>query len=284
MSNELLHPPGDFSLPRNQSPARREGEAGGSVSVGGQRLVSDPFNPSRPPHDPTQLPPGAAPAPPRTDLPPHLPEEMVVDPTSVLGPPRGGKKGKKAVLWEVLRPLQVPEDLPLLSHSLPQPKQTLLQIRHSHHQLAQMLSQGTKQEECSRITGYSPTYISILKTDPTFQELIAHYAGTRELLFVDVIERMRSLGLSTLDELQRRMEEDPDNFSNRELFEQAELMLVKPMAATRGLVRPGEAGSTGGGGIQVNVNFIKSDSPSLRSGELQNPSVTIDMDPDPSND
>jgi hypothetical protein len=143
-----------------------------------------------------------------------------------------------------------------------------------------MLAQGTKNEECSRITGYAPSYISVLKTDPTFQELIAHYAGERELLFVDVIERMRSLGLSTLDELQRRMEEDPDNFSNRELFEQAELMLVKPMAATRGLVRPGDASAAqGGGGIQVNVNFIKSEVPHPSGESLRNPSVIIDMEP-----
>jgi len=140
-----------------------------------------------------------------------------------------------------------------------------------------MLAQGTKQEECSALTGYSPSYISILKTDPTFQELIAHYTTQRELLFVDVIERMRSLGLSTLDELQRRMEEDPDNFSNRELFEQAELLLVKPMSATRGLVRPGESAAQGTGGIQVNVNFIKSETPHPGNDSIRNP-VTIDIE------
>jgi hypothetical protein len=238
------------------------------------RLVSDPFDPMRPPHDPGDLPPGASPSPHKPDEP--VPEEASFLPGELsIGSGKGGKRGKKAVLWEVIRPLSMPDDLPLLSQSLPAPRATITQIRHSHHQLAQMLATGTKHSECSLITGYSPTYISILKTDPTFQELIEHYSSQREMLFVDVIERMRSLGLSTLDELQSRMEDDASQFTNRELHEQAELLLVKPMAATRGLLRPGEAAAQGAGGVQVNVNFVKAaDQPQPSA-----PTITIDMEP-----
>jgi hypothetical protein len=231
------------------------GDSGGGA-LPSVSYVADPFDLLRPPHDPADLPPGAS-------------------PTSALGAARGGKRPrKKAVFWEVIRPLRMPDDLPLLSQSLPAPRQTISQLRHSHHQLAQMLATGTKQAECSLITGYSPAYISNLKNDPTFQELIAHYSTQREMVFVDVIERMRSLGLSTLDEIQSRMEEDPTQFTNRELHEQAELLLVKPMAATRGLIRPGDtAAAQGAGGVQVNVNFIKSETP-MPAAE-----ITIDMEP-----
>jgi hypothetical protein len=144
-----------------------------------------------------------------------------------------------------------------------------------------MLATGNKQEECSRIVGYSPSYISVLKTDPTFQDLIAYYSTNRELHNFDVIDRMRTLGLSTLDELQSRLEEDPSQFTNRELHEQAELLLVKPMAATRGLIRPGDASSsTGGGGIQVNVNFVKSQPDSQPQSQSDSPSsIIIDVEP-----
>jgi hypothetical protein len=127
-----------------------------------------------------------------------------------------------------------------------------------------MLATGTKQEECALVTGYSPVYISILKTDPTFVDLIAYYSAQREVIFVDAIERMRTLGINTLEELQSRLEEDPSQFTNRELFEQAELTLIKPMAATRSAhpITP----SNSGAGVSVNVNFIqnpnKTDSPS----------------------
>lgn len=191
---------------------------------------------------------------------------------------RGGRRPrKKAVLWEVIRSLRMPDDLPLLSQSLPAAKQTLTQIRHSHHQLAQLLSTGAENAEAAYITGYTPQYISILKGDPTFQELTAYYAAQREHTFVDAIERMRSLGLNTLEELQNRLEEDPSSFSNRELMEQTELMLIKPMAATRGIIPLGGARAPdgSGSGVQVNVNFVQT---TPREPAPQQPDI-IDMKP-----
>ena len=181
---------------------------------------------------------------------------------ATLGPARGGRKAKKAVLWEVLRPLRVPEDLPLLSQTLPAQRANLTQIKHSHHQLARLIAEGTDQSECSLITGYSPSYITVLKSDTTFNELISYYASQREQVFVDTIERMRTLGLNTLEELQSRLETDPTAFSNRELMEQAELMLVKPIVATRGHIGSTASGpgNAAAGGVQVNVNFVKSSS------------------------
>lgn len=189
-------------------------------------------------------------------------EELVEDPFFPVGGSglrvRGRSKSKKMVAWEIVRSLRVPDDLPLLTESLPAPRANLKQIRHSHHRLAELLAQGTDQVEASRLTGYNNAYISVLQTDPTFKELITYYSVQKEQTFVDVIERMRSLGLSTLDELQSRLESDPSSYSNRELMEQAELTLIKPMAASRGQIQPGQAGNTG---VSVNVKFVQAVSP-----------------------
>lgn len=153
--------------------------------------------------------------------------------------------------------MSVPDDLPLLEQALPAARKSISQVRHSHHQLARLLATGTDQSECSLITGYNPAYISVLKTDPTFQELMAYYASQEEQRHVDVLDRMRSLGLSTLDELQARLEENPESYSLRELMEQAELMLVKPMVASKSAI----AATAGpAGGVSVAIKFVTSES------------------------
>ena len=195
----------------------------------------------------------------------------ILAPENALRPARGGRRPrKKSVIWEVIRSL-TPEDITLLNTTLPAPRQTLSQIRHSHHQLAQLLAEGKPNSEAALLTGYSPTYISILKDDPTFQELCAYYSAQTELVFVDVLERMKALGLSTLDELQARLEADPSDFSNRELMEQVELMLVKPMVATRGGILPGTSSgpSVANGGVTLNVNFIGAAKPQEQPPDLQ---------------
>lgn len=146
-------------------------------------------------------------------------------------------------------------------------------LRATHHQLAQLLVRGVTESEASLITGYSLSRISILKSDPTFSELLANYSTQRELAFADTLDRMRILGLSALDELQERLESSPEKWSNREVMEMAELMLVKPRAAANGSslgVSP--VLSSAPSGVTVNVKFVSSDVPAL----------VIDGKPEPS--
>jgi hypothetical protein len=146
---------------------------------------------------------------------------------------------------------------PDLLHTKPIPIQKL---RASHHQLAQLLAQGRPDTEVSLITGYAPTRISILKSDPTFQELMASYQTVRNQVFVDTLERMKILGLSTLDELQERLETDPERWSNRELMEMADLMLVKPRVNTQNFSTNSPGAPVG---VAIQVQFVKSDTPPL---------------------
>lgn len=166
-------------------------------------------------------------------------------------PPAKGGRVQRRVKWQVVRTLRLPDDLPLLFEKRPTRRRNLKQVRHSHHQLARLLATGVPHEEASLITGYSPTYISVIKDDPTFVGLIDYYDTQREQIFVDVIERMRTLGLSTLDELQHRLDEEPDEWSRRELMEMAELMLVKPAAARTPLQVTAAAAP-----VAVNIRFV----------------------------
>lgn len=162
---------------------------------------------------------------------------------------RGRSKGpQKAVI--AVRPL-CRADLPGLSARSPTDAPRLRQIRHSHHQLARLMAGGTDQAEIALITGYSPAYISTIKNDPQFAELMATYAGQRQLAFIDVLERMKSLGLTCLEELQERLAEDADGWSRRELMELAELLLIKPQKA-QCANPPGQQSPA----VSINVKFV----------------------------
>lgn len=190
-------------------------------------------------------------------------------------PPRRGGRVARRVRWQVVRVLRVPGDLPLLFERQPRPRKTLKQIRHSHHQLARLLAEGVAQEEAGLITGYSPSYISVMKTDEAFQGLIQYYVTQREIKFVDVVDRMRSLGLSTLDELQARLESEPEEWTRRELMEMAELMLVKPAAARTPMVQNSLAP------VSVNVRFVTANHEPLRDPKDITPVPVIEHQPEP---
>lgn len=165
---------------------------------------------------------------------------------------RGGRKRSEPVQIAIARPLTEADLETLAARSAAPTGQRLSRIRHSHHLLAQCIARGSTQAEASAITGYDPAYISALKGDPAFDELLAHYAGVAGDLFVDVLERMKALGLSTVDEISHRLETDADAFSNRELMELAELMLVKP----RRIDAIGGAGGSASTPLTINIGFV----------------------------
>lgn len=165
------------------------------------------------------------------------PEDYVESGFKGLPSARGNRKGLAELAVEFVREL-TPDDLPeLLSPSkLPTANVPVVkELKQSHHQLAQLLAlKNHSQTEISLITGYSQAYISRILTDPAFQALMAHYAEVREMVYVDVMERMKNLGLDAMEELQKRMAESPESFSIRETQELMELTLVKPMAIAAG--------------------------------------------------
>ena len=185
---------------------------------------------------------------------------------------RGGRgaKAPRLVDAEIVRGLE-PKDLALLASPPPvaAPTGQLSRLSHSHHQLAQLLARGVPGVEASLITGYSQSRISVLRTDPAFQELLEHYGAQRELANIDVLDRMRALGIDSLEELQARLESNPDGFSARELMELTELLLVKGRAAPGSRQGGGPSGGAGtGAGVVLNVKFVTAEQRIAIDGKL----------------
>lgn len=93
----------------------------------------------------------------------------------------------------------------------------LARIREVHHQIARLLASGIKHCDVSAIVGISQSRISILLADPTFRELVDHYASAETAAFASVRDRMVTLGLDAAAELHERILERPEEISNKTL-------------------------------------------------------------------
>lgn len=122
-------------------------------------------------------------------------------------------------------------------------------LRSPHHQIARLLAEGRKAVEVSYITGYSQSRISILQNDPMFRELLSYYATQTEALYLDVHARLAALGIATMEELQERLEAEPDKFTKKELMELMQLCFDRS-------ITPGARPQSGGAEVTVNVKLV----------------------------
>ena len=169
---------------------------------------------------------------------------------------RGGQKPNLPLSMVMVRELNV-EDVGALSAPGGPGVPTIRSIRGSHHRLAQMLAKGMAPTEVSLVSGYSVAWISSLKGDPAFAELLAHYQSEREEVFIDVAERMKEVGLQAVEELQERLVNEPEKFSPGALLDVVDTMLLKGRAG------PGSsqgAGASYGGGASgvplIQIEFV----------------------------
>lgn len=102
-------------------------------------------------------------------------------------------------------------------------------LRHSHHRLAQLLASGLVDIRAAALCNMTPNRVSVLKQDPAFRDLIAHYAKNAEEEYTDFHTAAAALGLDALGELQSRLDEEPEKFSISGLME-----LVKTTADRTG--------------------------------------------------
>lgn len=172
-----------------------------------------------------------------------------------LGSARGGRKVPRPLELEVVREL-TSDDLPVLQAPAPMGTSvpSIKAIRASHHRLAELVAKGTSGVEISAITGYSQSYISNIQRSPAFAELVDYYSTQCEQLYVDAMERLKVLGLSSVEELQARVDENPEKFSPRELMELVQLALIKPLEAKRPFAPSGA--TSGGSAPLVEIKFV----------------------------
>lgn len=162
--------------------------------------------------------------------------------------------------YRILRSL-VPADIEHLVPAGERPSRLIDRTTARHHQLAMWVAQGKSNSEISALGGVSVSRMEDFRKSPAFQELVAHYQEVRECVFSETNERVKMVGLQFLDELQARIDEKPEAFTNQQVIDAAHVLLIKGRAM-------GEGSPGGGNGVpvQVNVNFVQA-KPRLPEGQ-----------------
>lgn len=150
---------------------------------------------------------------------------------------------------EFVRPLTA-EDIAMLAEDRnvqkPQKLSSLSMLSERHRNLARLIAMGKTDWECSIITGYTASRISILKSDPAMKNLINHYSEEKDIVYIQAHEKMAQVVSTALDELQERLE---DEEQRKEISTGQLLQIIEVSADRSGL------GPTSKSEVQVNVNI-----------------------------
>lgn len=94
----------------------------------------------------------------------------------------------------------------------------LRRISERHHALARAIASGMPDGEAAIVCGYDISRISILKGDPAFRELLAFYREERDRAFRSVQDKLAGIASDALDELQTRLEDEPEKLTVGQLL------------------------------------------------------------------
>jgi len=97
-------------------------------------------------------------------------------------------------------------------------------IRHTHHRLAQLLAGGMDEMVAAKLCNYSISRVSILKGDPAFQELLAHYSNVVDDAFSDFATAAGELSVDVVHRLQQMLDEEPEKISPGTLIEMGKFL------------------------------------------------------------
>lgn len=152
--------------------------------------------------------------------------------------------------------------------------QRLRALTHRHHLAARLIADGEKTAAVAYATNYSPQHITTLRGDPAFCELVAHYAEQKTQVYLDVHQRLGSLGMAAVEKLSERIEhlgelgaDDATDqhmayqrlvMPNKTLQEIAEMALDRSIAPAKRTGPPAQSPLADiGGGLVVNLNFAE---------------------------
>lgn len=121
----------------------------------------------------------------------------------------------------------------------------LKRITDRHHALARNLASGMKEAEAAHICGLSLSRVSILKNDAAFKELLNFYREGVDVAYAGLHEKLSGLASTALDELQDRMEDEPEKVSIGQLIELAKM----------GADRTGHGPQSSSTNLNVNVDL-----------------------------
>ena len=95
---------------------------------------------------------------------------------------------------------------------------TVQKLRDRHHWIARMVAQGNSEVEISAISGMSLERLRIFQADPAFLDLVAHYRSETKEYYLDMARRLSHLSGHAIEELQERLETNPEEFSIKDLM------------------------------------------------------------------
>jgi hypothetical protein len=104
------------------------------------------------------------------------------------------------------------------SRKIPIAQTRLKKIRARHHEAARLMASGKNDAEIHILTGLAYSTLSILRNDPAFADLVAHYNKIADEKFETTHERLAALGTDAIEVLQERLEETPEEFDNDQLI------------------------------------------------------------------
>ncbi len=172
------------------------------------------------------------------------------------GIPLGSARGRKAapLHLQVVRPLTEADAAVLMNppeKGISTPP--LAKLRDGHHYVARLLADGHRPGEIALITGRSLSNISILQNDPAFKELVEVYRTQKNAVYLDVHERLAVLGRTAVAELQERLEETPESFTNPQLLSVVETTMDRTDAPPKA----GAARAAGGPALpSLRIEFV----------------------------
>lgn len=120
------------------------------------------------------------------------------------------------------RPIRA-EDLAALRTRAPVPPRQ--KLRYKHHALARSLASGLGEAQAAMVCGFAPVTVSILKRDPAFAELVRFYETENGKGFDAARAQILGVGQKLVEEIERRVTEQPEEISMRDLRDTAETLL-----------------------------------------------------------
>lgn len=176
---------------------------------------------------------------------------------------RGGSAKQQEADVHSIRTLSR-SDLALLSE--PRPAASLQTLRDTHHRTARAIAAGMRNDAVAQLCGISYNRVSILKQDPAFMELVAHYRGVITAEYAQTMDPVVEYLSSNALKAQRMLSDKLDEYEEKGEF-----------LPTRDLLGIAELGldRTGYGkvnkNLNVNVDFAaKLEAARNRSGEVAN--------------
>lgn len=105
------------------------------------------------------------------------------------------------------------------------PVKLVKRLSTRHHALARALAEGMENWRAAAFTGYDEVYVSIMKADPTFQNLVQHYTDLKEQELVANARLVNGVAHDALMLIQDKMENEPEKVTMSQAIEVAKLGL-----------------------------------------------------------